>query len=86
EIFVSRHDPEIITQDDTLVDRDHRGHGVGRALKLANLENLMTLEEAGRARWVQTYTALDNAAMLALNRAFGFHTADQLTILEGPVG
>lgn len=85
EIFVNRHDPEIITQDDTLVDRDHRGHGVGRALKLANLENLMSLEEAGQARWVQTYTALDNAPMLALNRAFGFREADRLTILEGPL-
>lgn len=86
EIFLSRHDPEIITQDDTLVDRDHRGHGVGRALKLANLENLLALEEAAGGRWVQTYTALDNAAMLALNRAVGFRAADQLTILEGPVG
>lgn len=86
EIFVSRHDPEIITQDDTLVDRDHRGRGVGRALKLANLENLLALEEAREARWIQTYTALDNAPMLALNQAFGFRIADQLTILEGPVG
>lgn len=85
EIFLSRHDPEIITQDDTLVDRDHRGHGVGRALKVANLENLLALEEATGGRWVQTYTALDNAAMLALNRAVGFRAADQLTILEGPV-
>ncbi|APX33471.1 hypothetical protein BH708_12935 [Brachybacterium sp. P6-10-X1] len=86
ELFVSRHDPEIITQDDTLVDRGHRGHGVGRALKLANLENLSTVEEARGARWVQTYTAPDNTAMLALNRAFGFRVADELTILEGPVG
>ncbi|MDN5688887.1 MAG: GNAT family N-acetyltransferase [Brachybacterium sp.] len=86
ELFVSRHDPEIITQDDTLVDRGHRGHGVGRALKLANLENLSGVEEARGARWIQTYTAPDNTAMLALNRAFGFRDVDQLTILEGPVG
>lgn len=86
EIFVNRHDPEILTQDDTLVDRGHRGHGVGRALKLANLENLMTLHEVNDARWIQTYTALDNAPMLALNRDIGFRIVDQLTILEGPVG
>lgn len=86
EMFVSRHDPEIIAQDDTLVDRGHRGHGVGRALKLANLENLGGVEEAHEARWIQTYTAPDNTAMLTLNRAFGFRDADQLTILEGPVG
>lgn len=86
EIFVNRHDPEIITQDDTLVDRDHRGHGVGRALKLANLQKLLALEEATGGRWVQTYTALDNTPMLALNSAIGFRIVDQLTILEGPVG
>ena len=103
QMFLSRHDPEIITQDDTLVDRAHRGHGVGRALKLANLGNLSTalLEAvvpaghesaalrseplAARARWIQTYTDLGNAPMLALNRAFGFRNADLLAILEGPV-
>src|SRR5690625_4129468 len=89
QMFRPRHDPEIITQDDTLVDRAHRGHGVGRALKLADLENLsaVLLEEAAsaghgaptlrpgplanRARWIQTCTALGNAPMLGLNRAFG---------------
>jgi len=76
EIFVNRHDPEIITQDDTLVDRAHRGRGIGRALKAANLENLVGVPEAGGSRWIQTYTALDNAPMLALNRAVGFREAD----------
>lgn len=83
EIFVNRHDPEILTQDDTLVDRAHRGRGIGRALKLANLENLRQVPEAAEARWIQTYTALDNAPMLALNRALGFREADVLSILEG---
>lgn len=83
EILVNRHDPEILTQDDTLVDRAHRGHGIGRALKLANLENLRAVPEAVQARWIQTYTALDNAPMLALNRTLGFREADVLSILEG---
>ena len=83
EILVSRHDPEIITQDDTLVDRAHRGRGIGRALKLANLENLAGVPELARARWIQTYTALDNAPMLALNRSLGFRGADVLSVLEG---
>ncbi|MFI8778016.1 GNAT family N-acetyltransferase [Brachybacterium paraconglomeratum] len=83
EILVNRHDPEILTQDDTLVDRAHRGHGIGRALKLANLENLRQVPEAAQARWIQTYTALDNAPMLALNRVLGFREADVLSILEG---
>lgn len=85
EIFVNRHDPEILTQDDTLVDRAHRGRGIGRALKLANLENLAAVPELDRARWIQTYTALDNAPMLALNRALGFREADVLSILETPL-
>jgi len=83
EIFVNRHDPEILTQDDTLVDRAHRGRGIGRALKLANLENLRAVPEVAGARWIQTYTALDNAPMLALNRALGFREEDVLSILEG---
>lgn len=85
EIFVNRHDPEILTQDDTLVDRAHRGRGIGRILKLANLENLAGVHEVADARWIQTYTALDNAPMLALNRALGFRRVDRLTVLEGPV-
>ena len=83
EIFVNRHDPEILTQDDTLVDRAHRGRGIGRALKLANLENLAGVPEVAQSRWIQTYTALDNAPMLTLNRALGFREADVLSILEG---
>lgn len=34
EMLVSSHDPDIVNQDDTLVDRAHRGRGIGRALKL----------------------------------------------------
>ncbi|MGO1226944.1 GNAT family N-acetyltransferase [Brachybacterium sp.] len=86
ELFVNRHDPEILTQDDTLVDRAHRGRGIGRALKLANLENLVAVPEAKSSRWIQTYTALDNAPMLSLNRALGFREADVLSILEGELG
>ena len=81
-MFVSRHDPAIITQDDTLVERSVRGRGIGRALKAANLACLTEVPEARDARWIQTYTAFDNHAMLALNRALGFREADTLTILE----
>ena len=86
EIFVNRHDPEILTQDDTLVDRAHRGRGIGRALKLANLENLAAVPEAASARWIQTYTALENAPMLALNRALGFREVEVLSMLEARLG
>lgn len=85
EMLVSGNDPEIVNQEDTLVDRAHRGRGVGRALKLANLRQLRQIPEARHSRWVQTYTATDNAAMLALNRAVGFRQADIMTALEGPL-
>ncbi|GAB3914339.1 hypothetical protein GCM10011575_45330 [Microlunatus endophyticus] len=85
ELLVSSHDPEIVNQDDTLVDRAHRGNGVGRALKLANLRQLLEVPQARRSRWVQTYTARDNEPMLALNRAIGFREADVMTALEGPL-
>jgi mycothiol synthase len=82
-ILLSRENPEIAVQDDTLVDRAHRGHGVGRALKTANLRQLMTMPEASDTRHVQTFTATSNAPMLALNKAFGFRVADTMTALEG---
>ncbi len=83
EIFVSRHDPEIVVQDDTLVDRDHRGRGIGRALKIANLQQVHRVPESASSRWIQTYTAVANAPMLALNHSLGFREVDVLTVLEG---
>lgn len=85
EIMVSAHDPDIIIQEDTLVDRSHRGLGIGRALKVANMRQLHDVPEAAGARWIQTYTSTDNAAMLALNEDLGFRVVDTMTALEGPV-
>lgn len=85
EIMVSRHEGDIVIQEDTLVDRGHRGRGIGRALKVANLRQLHEVPEAGAAHWVQTYTASDNTAMLALNESLGFVFAETMTALEGPV-
>lgn len=85
EIMVSRHAPEIAVQEDTLVDRAYRGRGIGRALKIANLRQLHDLPEAAAVRWLQTYTATDNEAMLALNAELGFVVADTMTALESPV-
>lgn len=88
EMFVSRYDDEFVIQDDTFVDRSHRGHRLGARLKLANLDNLDALRArtaAGR-RWVQTYTEQHNTAMQHTNDAFGFRRVDVLHELEGPVG
>lgn len=80
EIMISRHEKEFLIQDDTLVDRDHRGHGLGMALKSANLHAVSELPDelmAGR-RWLQTYTATTNTPMLRVNERFGFRTVDVL--------
>jgi mycothiol synthase len=86
EIMVSSHDPEIVIQEDTLVDRAYRGRGIGRALKVANLRQLPAVPATASAKWVQTYTATNNEPMLALNRDLGFSVADTMTALEGRVG
>lgn len=83
QIFVDQNAPEIVIQDDTLVDREFRGRGVGRALKLANLRALTELDGSVDAKWVQTYTAADNKPMIKLNTQLGFREADVMTALEG---
>ncbi|WP_166970234.1 GNAT family N-acetyltransferase [Brevibacterium atlanticum] len=85
EIMVSAHDPEIVIQEDTLVDRAYRGRGIGRALKVANLRQLPAVPATTSAKWVQTYTATNNGPMLALNRDLGFSVADTMTALEGRI-
>jgi mycothiol synthase len=86
EILLSRPDPTIVLQDDTFVEERVRGHGIGRALKIANLRRLTSVPESSGSLFLQTYTALTNAPMLALNRSVGFDEVDVLTILEGPLG
>ncbi|MFE6886766.1 GNAT family N-acetyltransferase [Streptomyces sp. NPDC057694] len=63
-----------VLQDDTLVVRAHRGHGLGAALKAANLARLV--EAFPRSARVHTWVAGTNTAMLAVNRRFGFRRVD----------
>lgn len=86
EILLSRSAPEIAFQDDTFVEEAVRGRGIGRALKIANLRRLMSVPESSGIHWLQTYTALTNDPMLALNTGVGFEEVDVLTVLEGPLG
>lgn len=86
EIFVSAHDPDFVLQDDTLVDRGHRGMGLGALLKAANLEQLSSMGDVveGR-RWLQTYTEQGNVPMQRTNERFGFRRVDVLHACEGPL-
>jgi GNAT superfamily N-acetyltransferase len=57
-------------QYDTLVARAHRGHRLGTAVKLRNLQELRRL--APHITRILTWNADENDPMLAINRAFGF--------------
>jgi GNAT superfamily N-acetyltransferase len=70
EIAVPLGAPESVWQHDTLVVREHRGHGLGFAMKLANVVALA--QEFPAARSVSTWNAAENAPMIAVNDEMGF--------------
>ncbi len=57
-------------QDTTIVDPDHRGHRLGMAVKVANLQSLA--ERRPDLRRVVTWNAEENGPMLGINVALGF--------------
>lgn len=61
---------DVARQHDTLVLREHRGHGLGMLLKLANLVELR--DHHPRHRRVSTMNAEENVPMLRVNEAVGF--------------
>ena len=61
-------------QAGTTVAREHRGHRLGLAVKLANLRTLA--EELPDITAVRTWTAIDNTHMLAINRELGFRVVE----------
>ena len=61
-----------VTQEETLVHGEHRGHRLGLAVKLANLR-LLAAEAPERVR-IHTWNADENAHMLAINHRMGFRT------------
>jgi len=73
EIAVPLGAPESVWQHDTLVMREHRGHGLGFAMKVANLAALERRFAA--ARTVSTWNAAENAPMIAVNDELGFEVA-----------
>ena len=70
EIQVPKEGPSLAFQEDTLVLREHRGHGLGLALKLANLVQVRTAYPS--VRTVRTWNAVENTHMLAVNETMGF--------------
>jgi GNAT superfamily N-acetyltransferase len=70
EISVSKDSPGEAWQQITVVHPDHRGHRLGLAVKLANLDLLA--EQAPGVRMVQTGNAAVNKPMIAVNEMMGF--------------
>jgi GNAT superfamily N-acetyltransferase len=70
------HGADYVYQDDTLVMPEHRGHRLGTLLKLATLE-IVEREHPDRVA-IHTDTAVDNHAMQATNRDFGYRPVERL--------
>lgn len=75
DIGVNRSRPEIAYQWDTIVDPDHRGHGLGRVLKQANHRQLFDAVEA--VRWINTWNAASNSHMVQVNDTLGFQPMER---------
>jgi GNAT superfamily N-acetyltransferase len=70
------HGADFVQQDDTLVMPEHRGHRLGTLLKLATLE-IVQRDRPDRVA-IHTDTAVDNHAMQATNRDFGYRPVERL--------
>jgi len=70
DLLISASTPHLGYQDDTLVLREHRGHGLGLALKQANLAAVQ--REQSQVCTVRTWNASSNEPMLRINREMGF--------------
>lgn len=72
-LAIEQERPEVAYQDDTLVHGDHRGHSLGLAVKLANLDQLAATRP--QVQRIHTWNAGENQWMLAINVAMGFTRA-----------
>jgi GNAT superfamily N-acetyltransferase len=70
ELLLADDTPRQAWQLNTIVHPEHRGHRLGLAVKLANLDFLA--ERAPAVRTIRTSNAQDNAPMIAVNDMLGF--------------
>ena len=74
DLVVPAHDPGKVYQWGTLVRRDHRGHHLGAAVKVANL---LALQERYPERTeIHTTNAETNATMIGINERLGFRVVE----------
>jgi GNAT superfamily N-acetyltransferase len=83
EVAIPLGAPESAWQHDTLVMREHRGHGLGFAMKLANCFAIHERHPA--VRRVNTWNAEENAPMIAVNEDLGFRVEAHSTDWHRPI-
>ncbi|MGI8434728.1 MAG: GNAT family N-acetyltransferase [Nocardioidaceae bacterium] len=76
-LMVPRRQQRVVHQWGTLVDRAHRGHRLGLAVKAANLRAVQTSYPDRRV--AETTNAETNAPMVAINEKMGFAPVELLT-------
>jgi RimJ/RimL family protein N-acetyltransferase len=69
-------EPSVAEQWNTIVDPDHRGHRLGLATKVANLRKLR--REIPGARRLETWNAIENSRMIAINELLGFQIVERV--------
>ncbi|GAB3068257.1 GNAT family N-acetyltransferase [Nocardioides zeae] len=84
ELWANDHEPERLNQWSTIVRRDHRGHRLGLALKVAN--HRLAQERFPEARQVVTWNAESNAHMLAVNVDLGFRVVERTRSVQLRLG
>ncbi|HEX3793184.1 MAG TPA: GNAT family N-acetyltransferase [Acidimicrobiales bacterium] len=77
EVAIPLGAPSSSWQHDTLVMREHRGHGLGYAVKVANLAAVM--ETYPDVRTISTWNAAENEHMIAVNEEIGFEVVAHST-------
>jgi GNAT superfamily N-acetyltransferase len=70
EVAVPLGAPESAWQHDTLVISEHRGHGLGFAMKVANTAAVLAAHPD--VRCISTWNAVENEHMIAVNEEMGF--------------
>ncbi|GGS42473.1 GNAT family N-acetyltransferase [Deinococcus knuensis] len=75
--------PGIVSQGNTGVRSEHRGHGLGGWLKAANIREVQRLNPA--ATEIRTQNADSNGPMLKINAALGFRPFMASTVWQGAV-
>lgn len=80
ELVIRPGDPDHARQMDTAVRKEHRGHGLGRAIKAEMMRRLVA-DRPGLAR-VSTATASDNVYMAGVNRSIGYVDVRSLAYWE----